>query len=277
MYTGAVKQYQSGVSLLLFWDIRSCCQTSQVPACYICTVELDFTWTSAFSQTDLPIYLLSCPCIYTVFFMFPHLIWCLINIYISTVCLCCKPLFFFPFSVILLLYRHISFLHFHVDILQWECFLVLARTQRFCTTSHHCWGWEERDSLVSEKKGMASDPKSMGCFQTLFIVSRFMLSIFVCGSLPLLYTCIINIVAVTVHFLLLLLSPVICSYLSPWFAFCAPYCGGGRGLMGFLVGVLNWEIPFQNQTLLGQAAFSKAMKLCEKYTASEMLFSSLVC
>lgn len=124
-------------------------------------------WTSASSQTDLPVYsyLLSCPCVSTAFLCshtksdplitFTSLLFdCDINHLFS---------FILAWS---LLYLCISFLCFHVDILQRECFLDLARTLRLlCTTSQCCQEWGERDSLASKKKGMVPGPKMWGIFR----------------------------------------------------------------------------------------------------------------
>lgn len=65
-------------------------------------------------------------------------------------------------------------------------------------------------------------------------------SIFTCDSFPLLYTFAINIVAVTVGFVISLLSPVNGSYLNPWSLSFVP-C-----ITGLLVGVQKWGIPILN-------------------------------
>lgn len=125
-----------------------------------------------------------------------------------------------------LLYFCISFLCFHVDILWWECFLVLAGTQSLlCTTSHHCQGWRERDSLACEKKGVASGPKT-GTFSDIVHCLKVHIKHFCMQIIVSLLYFVINIVAVTVCFLYWFLFPVIWSYPSPWSAFCASCCGG---------------------------------------------------
>lgn len=152
-------------------------------------------WTSASSQTDLPVYsyLLSCPCVSTAF-LCSHTKSDPLITFTSLLFDCdisCLFSFILAWS---LLYLCISFLCFHADILQRECFLDLARTLRLlCTTSQCCQEWGERDSLASKKKGIVPGLKNVGHFQTLFIGSRSMLSIFVCGSLSVLYTFVINI------------------------------------------------------------------------------------
>lgn len=74
-----------------------------------------------------------------------------------------------------------------------------------------------RDSLVSWKSGRGfsgGNVAGRGSHLPLFIVTQGVQEHFACKSLFLLYTFFINIVAITVHFLISLLFAVNCAYLN---------------------------------------------------------------